>query len=1095
MKLIHFIRNTLPLLQSTEFTIVGGSFAGISAALELARAGRSVVLVEPRTYLGWEITATLRPWVPALPSGEYPELIAACIETSGTHARQGEYPLHPDAIKTCLEDRLLAAGVQLVYASQPVGFSRHGLIIGNKSGRQVIECQAVLDCTPTAQVVRLSAGTFSLMNSPVGSKPEMGLYAITLEFEGVAFQEEGEVVQNVREWEIPAQLSAVIRQANTHRGYRSDLHGYRHGHNLIEVILELPQAKTALELSNCYLAARRYALDFASYLLWENHFFRLAYLGSISQEVLSLQAKLVHEPSPSWAQPLDAVQILDMAPLSRFAAPAKGLFCLNEVARVDVAWFRDPLRASRLGAAVGRALQSWREKLDVDDYSKTGAVYAGGTEPSTLEIREPESPQRGRYLQVPAISQPVPIFAEADVLVVGGGTSGAIAAITAAQSGVRTLIVEMNPGLGGTATYGGVHNYWGGYQYGFAKQSIAWVNRIHDQIRFPRTYGIVGEWNIEAKIQALAEQARCAGAEMLFNASVIGAIVDGKVVRGVLAATPFGPVALLGKVVIDATGDGDVAAFAGAEFTYGSQRDHAVMWYSLPQFSSPGYSQNNFTSMVDVSNIQDYTRAVLSGRRRGGEVEGGIKSPAQQPSPKNQLLDHGSYVAPRESRHIVGDVVQTLTDQLRQRCWPDVINVAVGNNDIKGQVSSDWMRAGLIPPNLMIENSYRMLLPRGLDGILVVGKAISASREALASIRMQPDLENLGGAAGLAAAMAVQAGISLREVDIRALQQRLVAIGALPDKILDRRLVPVIYRDDELEEFIVKLLADERPWREYSNTALDYVNRERIPLVEIVTAGERAIPLLKQALVHAGGSAKVRAAQALALMGCDEGVDVLISVLSSQLVEPRLPQREAFVQHAVKYAPDQAAMPDPAYELYTLGMARTRRALPIWQRVVDLLASVSEEDIWSQNQGIFAYVDAVCLGAERLGDPEAVPILKQLHGYPAFQGKQLAQGIQADYLRERLAYLEVVIGRALARCASPDGVVVLMNYLTDVRSLLAEQAHDELVAISGQDFGKNPAAWGQWLEVEGDRLKPVPWDAPLDPVAAWGETVLTVETV
>lgn len=435
-------------------------------------------------------------------------------------------------------------------------------------------------------------------------------------------------------------------------------------------------------------------------------------------------------------------------------------------------------------------------------------------------------------------------------------------------------------------------------------------------------------------------------------------------------------------------------------------------------------------------------------------------------------------------------MVQTLTDQLRQRCWPDVINLAASNYDIKGQTSSDWVTAGLIPPNLMIENSYRMLLPGGLEGILVVGKAVSVSRDALPSIRMQPDLENMGGAAGLAAAMAAQAGFSLRDVDFHTLQQHLVVIGALPEEILTRKLTPVMYSDDELDGLIAKVLADERPWWNYSNTTLDFVNREHIPLVELVTAGRRAIPLLEQALVRADGLAKIRAAQALALMGSEAGVDVLVSALNSQLGGSQLPRRESFIQHAVKNAPDQAAMHEPAYWLYTLGMTRTLRALPIWQHVVDLLASANEEDIWSQDKGVFAYVDAVCRGIERLGDPKAVLILQQLHWYAAFRGKHLLGGFHADYLRERSAYLEVVIGRALAQRASLEGVLILINYLTDVRSLLAEQAHDELVAISGQDFGKDPVAWSQWLESEGDRLRPVPWDASLEPVASWGETIL-----
>ena len=70
------------------------------------------------------------------------------------------------------------------------------------------------------------------------------------------------------------------------------------------------------------------------------------------------------------------------------------------------------------------------------------------------------------------------------------------------------------------------------------------------------------------------------------------------------------------------------------------------MWYSLSQYKAPSKLQNNFTSMVDVSSILDYTRAILAGRRRGEECH-----------------DHGIYVATRESRHIVGDAVMRLPDQ------------------------------------------------------------------------------------------------------------------------------------------------------------------------------------------------------------------------------------------------------------------------------------------------------------------------------------------------------------------------------------------------------------------------------------------------
>jgi hypothetical protein len=665
------------------------------------------------------------------------------------------------------------------------------------------------------------------------------------------------------------------------------------------------------------------------------------------------------------------------------------------------------------------------------------------------------------------------VLRDVDVLVVGGGTSGAIAAIAAGREGRRTLVVDMNPGLGGTGTYGGVNSYWFGRRVGFADRSMAWVDRVHEYLGHPKLEGASPRWNMEAKTQALMEEAEDASVEILLNTLAIGAIVEGDSVRGIVAATRSGPVALLGKVVIDGTGDGDVATFAGAECTYGSARDHAAMWYSLAQIAAPGRTRNNFTSTVDVSNIEDYTRAILAGRRRG-EI-----------GPDH---DHGIYVAPRESRHIRADVTLTLTDQLLLRCWPDVVNVAFSNNDIKGQHSSDWMRMGLIPPNLEIEIPYRALLPKGLDNILVIGKAMSATHNALPAIRMQPDLENLGGAAGLAAAMAIEAGKAPRAIKVRALQARLVQVGVLPEHVLTRTLVPRKRTKAHLRSLVDSLSAD-RPLHAYSDMDMEEVFRARIPLVDLCCAGPEVIPILEEALERADCPRRVLLAQALALLGSPAGAPVLISAIQDQLATGRLPERKHVIRHAVQYAPDQAAMPKAANMLYSLGMARDRRALPVWQRVVDLLASVEDEDVCNQAKGVFYYVDAMCFGIERLGDPSAVPILRQLHSYAPFRHKELLSGFRADYLEERTAYLEVIIGRALARCGSPEGVVILINYLNDVRGLLAEHAHDELVAITGQDL--DAAAWAEWLEVEGEGLKPAPWSALTDPMRAWGKTILT----
>ena len=584
-------RQALPILHTSDAVVIGGSLAGVAAALTLARAGRRVALVESRTYLGREITATLRPWIP-LPAGAdpsaLPEVVSACIEASRTAPRAGEFPLHPDAVKIRLEDLLLDAGVKLLYASTPVGLcaegdSLQGVVIGNKSGRQVLVCRLLVSASLGTALARLLDAHWELAAAPARALPP-----------------------------------------------------------------------------------------------------------SAAQE--------------AWPP----------------ASPSQG-----------------------------------------------------------LRVAEPASPQRGRpYPLHPVRPAQVPVLCDVDVLVVGGGTSGAVAAVVAARQGMRTCIVEMNPGLGGTGTYGGVDSYWCGNRRGFVAGVVHWVNQAHDYLSQPRPDDLDWpRWNVEAKTHAWLHEAQDAGVELLLNAPAIGAVVQGNAVRGVVVATRAGPAALLGRVVVDATGDGDVAACAGAATTYGSTRDHAVMWYSLPQVATPGRTWNNFTSMVDVSNVEDTTRAILAGRRQGA------------------CHDHGLYVAPRESRHVWGDAVLTLTDQLLQRCWPDVVTVAFSNNDIKGQISSDWMRCGLIPPHLEIEIPYRALLPGGLENILVVGKALSALRDALSAIRMQPDLENLGGVAGLAAAQTIRQGQTPRTIDVQALQTRLARLGVLPAQVLHRPLEPLHYTD------------------------------------------------------------------------------------------------------------------------------------------------------------------------------------------------------------------------------------------------------------------------------------------------------------
>jgi hypothetical protein len=194
-------------------------------------------------------------------------------------------------------------------------------------------------------------------------------------------------------------------------------------------------------------------------------------------------------PEPAWATGLGAIEVAGEdapLPLAAFAAPVKGIWCF-EAARLNpsqAARLRDPVIAASAGESFAKvAAARWDAMASIGapaSVSSTAAPAAG-----ELEVRELESPQRGRrYDQQPVAPAEVPVFRTVDILVAGGGTAGATAAAVAAREGVKTLVLEMNPGLGGTGTIAGVDSYWFGRRVGFAARVTDKVKEVHQSLRY-----------------------------------------------------------------------------------------------------------------------------------------------------------------------------------------------------------------------------------------------------------------------------------------------------------------------------------------------------------------------------------------------------------------------------------------------------------------------------------------------------------------------------------------------------------------------------------------------------------------------------------
>jgi flavin-dependent dehydrogenase len=1058
-KSAKFENETVPLLKRCDVVVVGGGFAGISVAAKFAKAGKKVVLVERRIYLGREVTAEYRPWFNVGNGNEkLPDIMQSCIEPEIKQPSRSQKLLRPDHVKRTLEDILFQNGVEIIYASNVMqlladGNKLNGIVIGNKSGRQAILSKLVLDCTETASVVHLTDQKFSESAGEVK-------YIRTLEYTDVEPLSSNFI-------DVPSELNVKDNRVSVQRGYLGNNHYY------VDCPMEFDHPKfDARSVTNREAEAWEKSLDVAKYLYQNIPEFKNAYLTNSSYQLNGLYTpQMLDSKYAEERQCLNQTISIQNEKLAfkSFATPYENLFSINEAAilsKKQTESIKTPFGASEIASSLSELIENNWSTLASEKEVEILKENEGKAIANEIIIREKYSPQRGKpYGRIQFKNEKIPVIDDVDILVAGGGTSGATAAYTAARNGKKTLVVDMNPGFGGTGTYGGVDSHWGpGNYYGFTADHIKKTEAINKSISkaFPTNAyeELYGLWSIQSKMAMWLKEIKGAGAQIIWNSFIVGTIMeDGKAI-GAVISTPQGKVAVESKMIIDATGDGDVAVFAGAPFVLGSEYNNVPLWYAIRRQAKPGPTQSIFQSTVDVTNIEDYTRSVHVGLRTGGD----------------ELHDHQPYLAPRESRHTIGDVVTTLTDNLTFKEWEDVITIHRSNTDMKGYHASDWFRIGLIPPNLSIEIPYRAIVPRNVENIIVAGKAISTTHDSFPAIRMQHDLENLGGIAALAAVEAIDDNVLARNIDIRKFQRKLIGKGLLPEAILEREIKERSYSSEEIKEWI-KQFDPEVSLKSYGNTEMSEIRYSRVPFVEVCTSPpEIAIPALEEELTKSSGELQLRIARALAMLGSPSGAEIIFNEIDSQL-KSSLPLLKQHVQHSGdnnRTPPDQGAAPVCANLIYALGMTRSELNLISIEIVSELFRADSIDDFKVKDKALFFYIDAVCYAADLIGNKMVISSLQKIHDNIFLNDRSLKEGIEEDHVLERLSLMELILGRSLARSGSAEGYEILIEYLDDMRAVLAEFAHNALVKISDNDFGKVKDNWEKWLEDNRSELMPVP---------------------
>ncbi len=421
---------------------------------------------------------------------------------------------------------------------------------------------------------------------------------------------------------------------------------------------------------------------------------------------------------------------------------------------------------------------------------------------TTTSIREPASE--------------VPVHAEVDVLVVGGGPAGVGAAVAAARAGMRTLLVERYGCLGGIWTAGLLNPYFDGSNKGGIPAEI--IDRLHrhsgaDAVRewHPERF-VATVFNFETMKYVLDRMAIEAGVDLLLYTYAVAAITENGDVRGVVVENKSGRSAVLASVVIDCTGDADVAYHAGCEYELGRLSDgqlqpmtlqftvrgfdwpakpyDAVLRFNRPEdvadipFDSfaavpvPGERDTAavmWTHMhgVDGTDAGDLTHAVLEGRRQVQRAMA-LLTNAREVLGEGRLVATAMQVGVRETRRVRGEYHLELDDLIEGRTFDDGICRVSFNVDIHVPGGRNLEATPVRP----YEIPYRCLVPLGVGHLLVAGRCISGSHEAHASYRVTGNCVAMGQAAGLAAAEAVRDGVDVRAVDGARVRRLMVRNGA-----------------------------------------------------------------------------------------------------------------------------------------------------------------------------------------------------------------------------------------------------------------------------------------------------------------------------
>jgi glycine/D-amino acid oxidase-like deaminating enzyme len=428
-------------------------------------------------------------------------------------------------------------------------------------------------------------------------------------------------------------------------------------------------------------------------------------------------------------------------------------------------------------------------------------------------------------------SRATPILGEYDVVVLGGGPAGIAASVAAARAGRSTLLVERYGFLGGMGTAAGVTNFCGLHAnvhgeirqvvHGVADDLLARIDHLGGLNAPHALFGktVAQAYDTAAYKIAADDLMLSAGVHVLFHALAAGVVMEStQRVKALLIETKSGRRAVLARAFIDCSGDGDLAAWAGAAYEKGDGQGNMLYpstmfrlngidpqragkaWEVIPKLMIEAEAAGrykfprktpivrpqksgiewrvNLTQLanaqgnaMDGTDAQELSEAEMLGRRQIASVAGFLREvPGFEQS---YIVDIAPQVGIRETRRVRGHYMLTEPDVLECASFDDTVGVNGWPLELhlKGDVEFRWPK---IPESRGFNHlPYRMTVPLGLDNIWVAGRCASMTHEAQSAARVTGACFVMGQAAGTAAHLALKADCDAADVEIAALQSRL----------------------------------------------------------------------------------------------------------------------------------------------------------------------------------------------------------------------------------------------------------------------------------------------------------------------------------